>query len=64
MGSMAHAVSATYFLGIMPSILLTIVLAVVCIIIAKQRSGPTRSIDVMWRGEQTKYYEIDTQHEE
>ena len=34
------------------------------IIIAKQRSGPTRSIDVMWRGEQTKYYEIDTQHEE
>ena len=36
MGSMAHAVSATYFLGIMPSILLTIVLAVVCIIIAKQ----------------------------
>ena len=25
------------------------------IIIAKQRSGPTRSIDVMWRGEQTKY---------
>ena len=36
MGSMAHAVSATYFLGIMPSILLTIVLAVVCIIIVKQ----------------------------
>ena len=36
MGSMAHAVSETYFLGIMPSILLTIVLAVVCIIIAKQ----------------------------
>ena len=36
MGSMAHVVSAAYFLGIMPSILLTIVLAVVCIIIAKQ----------------------------
>ena len=63
MGSMAHAVSATYFLGIMPSILLTIVLAVVCIIIAKQRSGPTGTIDVIWRGEQTKYMEVDFREE-
>ncbi|MGI6665557.1 MAG: replicative DNA helicase [Christensenellaceae bacterium] len=28
------------------------------IIIAKQRSGPTGTIDVLWRGEQTKYQEI------
>lgn len=34
------------------------------IIIAKQRSGPTRTIDVMWRGEQTKYMEIDFAREE
>ena len=34
------------------------------IIIAKQRSGPTRSIEVAWRGELTKYEEIDYIHEE
>jgi len=34
------------------------------IIIAKQRSGPTRSIDVLWKGEQTKYLEVDHQREE
>lgn len=28
------------------------------IIIAKQRSGPTGTIDVIWRGEQTKYMEV------
>jgi len=34
------------------------------IIIAKQRNGPTRSIDVRWRGELTKYQEIDFAHDE
>ncbi len=34
------------------------------IIIAKQRSGPTRSIEVAWRGELTKYEEIDYIHDE
>ena len=34
------------------------------IIIAKHRSGPTRSIEVAWRGELTKYEEIDYIHEE
>lgn len=34
------------------------------IIIAKQRSGPTGSIEVAWRGEQTKYVEVDYIHEE
>ena len=29
------------------------------IIIAKQRSGPTGSIEVKWRGEMTKYVEVD-----
>lgn len=29
------------------------------IIIAKQRSGPTGSIEVKWRGEMTKYMEVD-----
>lgn len=34
------------------------------IIIAKQRSGPTGSIEVKWRGEMTKYYEVDYIREE
>lgn len=34
------------------------------IIIAKQRNGPTRSIDVRWRGELTKYQEIDYAHDD
>lgn len=34
------------------------------IIIAKQRSGPTGSIEVKWRGEMTKYFEVDFVHEE
>ena len=34
------------------------------IIIAKQRSGPTGTIDVIWRGEQTKYMEVDFREEE
>ena len=34
------------------------------IIIAKQRSGPTGSIEVKWRGEMTKYFEVDFIHEE
>jgi len=34
------------------------------IIIAKQRSGPTGSIQVKWRGEMTKYVEVDFIHEE
>lgn len=29
------------------------------IIVAKQRSGPTGSVDVLWRGEQTKFLEVD-----
>lgn len=29
------------------------------IIIAKQRSGPTGTIDVIWKGDQTKYLEVD-----
>ena len=29
------------------------------IIIAKQRSGPTGTIDVVWRGDKTKYMEVD-----
>lgn len=29
------------------------------IIVAKQRNGPTDSIEVAWRGEQTKYTEVD-----
>ena len=33
------------------------------IIIAKQRSGPTGTIDVIWRGEQTKYMEVDFREE-
>ena len=34
------------------------------IIIAKQRSGPTASIDVTWKGEQTRYIEVDYSREE
>ena len=34
------------------------------IIIAKQRSGPTGTIEVVWRGEQTKYMEVDYVHED
>lgn len=34
------------------------------IIIAKQRSGPTGAIQVKWRGEYTKYEEIDFIHED
>ncbi len=34
------------------------------IIIAKQRNGPTRSIDVRWRGDLTRYAEVDYSHEE
>lgn len=34
------------------------------IIIAKQRAGPTGSIRVQWRGEQTKYLEVDYIHDE
>ena len=34
------------------------------IIIAKQRSGPVGTIDVMWKGEQTKYQEVDYTHME
>ena len=34
------------------------------IIIAKQRSGPTGAIQVKWRGEYTKYEEIDLIHDE
>lgn len=34
------------------------------IIIAKQRSGPTGAIHVKWRGEYTKYEEIDLVHDE
>ena len=34
------------------------------IIIAKQRSGPTGSIEVKWRGEMTKYFEVDYIREE
>lgn len=33
------------------------------IMIAKQRSGPTDTIEVQWIGEQTKYQEIDYYHE-
>ncbi len=33
------------------------------IIIAKQRSGPTGTIDVIWRGEQTRYREVDFREE-
>lgn len=33
------------------------------IIIAKQRSGPTGTIEVQWKGEQTKYEELDFYHE-
>lgn len=32
--------------------------------IAKQRSGPTRTIEVQWRGEMTKYQEINYVNEE
>ena len=31
--------------------------------IAKQRNGPTQAIKVKWRGELTKYQEIDYYHE-
>ena len=34
------------------------------IIIAKQRSGPTGTINVMWKGEQTKYLEVDFREDE
>ena len=34
------------------------------IIIAKQRSGPTGTISVMWKGEQTKYLEVDFREDE
>lgn len=33
------------------------------IIVAKQRSGPTGSVDVLWRGEQTKFLEVDYTHD-
>lgn len=34
------------------------------IIIAKQRSGPTGTINVLWKGEQTKYLEVDFREDE
>jgi replicative DNA helicase len=34
------------------------------LMIAKQRNGPTGNIQVMWRGEFTKYEEIDYVHDE
>lgn len=34
------------------------------IIVAKQRSGPTGSIEVKWLGEMTKYMEVDFIHDE
>lgn len=33
------------------------------IIIAKQRSGPTGTIEVKWKGEQTRYQELDFVHD-